>query len=116
MFKWFRKRNQKINQEIETRHMLFGSIRAHYKGEVDSTDYRDPEKPEDFKGGLITPDDEGKLIFKIDNKIIEQYEGDFSHGAYNGWGKLLRNGQKIEGWFEHGQYLGKTKSPPNIFY
>ena len=115
MLKWLIKRNQKINEEIERKHTLFGSIRAYYEGEVDSADYWDPENPDDFKGGLITPDGEGKLTFKIDNKIIEQYEGNFDHGSYNGFGKLLRNGKKIKGWFDNGKYLGEEEPPSDLF-
>ena len=114
MFKWLRKRNLKINKEIERKNTLFGSVRAYYEGEVDSADYWDPENPEDFKGGIILPDGEGKLTFKIDDKIIEQYEGDFNHGAYCGWGKLFRNGKIIKGWFDNGNYLGKEEPPSDL--
>ena len=115
MLKWLIKRNQKINEEIDRKNNLFASIRAYYEGEVDSADYWDPENPDDFKGGLITPDGEGKLTFKIDNKIIEQYEGNFDHGSYNGFGKLLRNGKKIKGWFDNGEYLGEEEPPSDLF-
>ena len=61
MFGLFKKRNQ----EIERKHALYDSVRAYYEGEVDSADYWDPENPEDFKGGIITPDGEGKITFKL---------------------------------------------------
>ena len=60
MFGLFKKRDQ----EIERKHALYNSVRAYYEGEVDSADYWDPENPEDFKGGIVTPDGEGKITFK----------------------------------------------------
>ena len=106
MFGLFKKRNQ----EIERKHALYDSVRAYYEGEVDSADYWDPENPEDFKGGIITPDGEGKITFKIKDEIKEQYQGSFQHGAYDGWGKLIRDGKKYEGWFSNGRYIGKTQN------
>ena len=109
MFGLFKKRNQ----EIERKNALYNSVRAYYEGEVDSADYWDPENPEDFKGGIITPDGEGKITFKIKDEIKEQYQGSFQHGAYDGWGKLIRNGKKYQGWFSNGKYIGKTQNTPD---
>ena len=109
MFGFFKKRDQ----ELERKHSLYNSVSAFYEGEVDSADYWDPDNPEDFKGGIIIPDGEGKITFKMKDEIKEQYQGSFQHGAYDGWGKLIRNGKKYQGWFSNGKYIGKTQNTPD---
>ena len=101
MFGWFKKETD----ELDRKNDLYSSVDAHYEGTVDSADYWDPENPEKFKGGAIVPNGEGKLTFKIDGEVKEVYEGSLSYGAYDGPGKLWRNGKKFEGWFHEGKYI-----------
>jgi hypothetical protein len=84
----------------------FHEVEAHYEGEVDAADYWDPDSPEDFKGGAIIPNGTGKLTFKVNGEVRESYEGELSYGAYNGEGKLIRNGEVFEGEFEEGKFIG----------
>jgi len=85
----------------------FDDVAAHYEGELDAADYWDPDSPEDYKGGHIIPNGTGKLTFSVNGEIRETYEGELSHGAYDGEGKLVRNGEVFEGEFEGGKFLGK---------
>ena len=103
MFGWFK--NRKLaTEDPDTR---FHEVGAYYEGEVDPADYWDPDRPEDYKGGYIIPDGTGKLTFTVNGEAKETYEGELSYGAYNGQGKLTRNGEVFEGEFEEGKFLGK---------
>ena len=43
----------------------------------------------------------------------DSYEGEFSKGTYNGYGKYThRNGMFQEGYFDHNNYIGKKN--PNL--
>ena len=103
MFGWFKSKNL-TTEDPDAR---FHEVGAYYEGEVDPADYWDPDRPEDYKGGYIIPDGTGKLIFTVNGEVRETYEGELSYGAYNGQGKLTRNGKVFEGEFEEGKFLGK---------
>ena len=103
MFGWFK--NKKLAKEDPF--ARFHEVEGYYEGEVDPADYWDPDSPEDYKGGLIVPNGTGKLTFKVNGEVRETYEGELSYGAYNGEGKLTRNGEVFEGEFEEGKFLGK---------
>ena len=101
MFGWFK--NRKLEKEDPDDRLVM----AYYEGELDHLGYWDPDKPEDYKGGQLIPDGYGKLTFEVDGEIRETYEGQHSYGAYDGKGKLTRNGEVFEGEFEMGKFLGK---------
>jgi len=103
MFGWFKSRKL----ETEDPQARFYDVAAHYEGEVDAADYWDPDSPEDYTGGNIIPNGTGKLTFSVNGEIRETYVGELSHGAYDGEGKLVRNGEVFEGEFERGKFLGK---------
>ena len=104
MFGWFKKKA--AGEDPDAR---FNEVAAYYEGDVDPVDYWDPENPEDYNGGHIIPDGFGKLTFSVNGEIRETYEGQLTHGAYDGEGKLWRNGKTFEGYFEGGKYVGKSE-------
>ena len=54
---------------------------------------------------MFTPDGFGKITYKDEGKIIEQYEGEFEAGQYNGKGRLFFKGKIFEGIFKANKFV-----------
>ena len=72
-------------------------ITTFYEGEVMSQgDYEvytlnrnDPSSKQEYPHHMLVSNGLGKIIYKDGDQIIEEYEGEFHVGQYNGQGKLV---------------------------
>ncbi len=80
-------------------------VKAYYVGEVDTADYWDPENIDDSCIAILLPHGFGKLTYKVNGEVLENYEGEFFMGEYSGKGKLVRRGKEYVGKFEKHQFI-----------
>jgi len=88
-------------------------ITLEYKGDVMSCgDYEaytlnrdDPSSKQEYPHHMFVPNGFGKIIYKDEEKIIEQYEGEFKVGQYEGKGKLFFKGKISEGLFKANKFF-----------
>ena len=79
-------------------------VRTFYEGEVICGDFNlnDPSK---YSFHNLFPHGQGKLIYSIDGKAVEQYEGNFDTGQYHGYGtRIDADGQVFIGHFDRGEF------------
>ena len=87
-------------------------IKSYYEGGVMSPEYeartinRDEINEQDYPHHVLYPHGKGKLTYKIGNKVIEEYEGEFEVGQYHGKGRMIREGVVYEGQFEENKFVG----------
>ena len=58
---------------------------------------------------MLVPHDKGKIVYKINDAVIEQYEGEFEVGQYQGKGKgtlIDKHGEVYEGQFKENLFIG----------
>ena len=56
---------------------------------------------------MLFPHGKGKLVYKLDDAVMEQYEGEFEVGQYQGKGTLIdRNGEVHDGEFKANLFVG----------
>jgi len=104
---FFKKNNKKIDDYDPDK------ISLEYKGDVLSCgDYEastlnrdNPFSNQEYPYHMFIPNGFGKIIYKDENKIIEQYEGEFKAGQYNGKGKLIFKGKVFEGLFKENKFI-----------
>ena len=96
--------NKKKNIKAQYEHGITG----YYEGEIMlQTDYEDtnwdredPSLKKDYNWHVMLPDGFGKITYKDGDKIIEEYEGEFDCGQYEGEGRLTLKGKVYKGMFE----------------
>ena len=88
-------------------------VTVHYEGEVMSPDYeaetlnRDDINDQSYPYHALFPHGKGKLVYKLDDAVMEQYEGEFEAGQYQGKGTLIdRHGEVHEGEFKANLFIG----------
>jgi hypothetical protein len=88
------------------------AVASRYEGEVASADYtaeslnrKEMNKPEN-PFHLMVPHGKGHLTYLYDGDIIEEYEGEFNYGQYQGQGRLVWRNEVFEGQFEEGVFVG----------
>jgi hypothetical protein len=88
------------------------AVVSRYEGEVASADYtaeslnrREMNKPEN-PFHLMVPNGKGQLTYLYHDEVIEEYEGEFDYGQYQGQGRLVWRGEIFEGRFEEGVFVG----------
>jgi hypothetical protein len=79
-------------------------VRTFYEGEVICGDYN-LNDPSIYPYHNLFPDGHGKLVYSIDGKVVEQYEGFFDAGQYHGPGtRIDADGEVFSGLFERGEF------------
>ena len=88
------------------------NVTVYYEGEVMSPDYiadtlNNPESDvQGYPYHMLVPHGLGKITYKSHDDILEQYEGDFEVGQYQGKGTLIdRHGEVHEGDFEENVFV-----------
>ena len=88
------------------------AVVSRYEGEVASADYtaeslnrKEMNKPEN-PFHLMVPNGKGHLTYLYHDEVIEEYEGEFDYGQYQGQGRLVWRGEIFEGRFEEGVFVG----------
>ena len=128
MFNFFKKRNNETGENIEAEEDPFfpkgydeDRVMVFYKGEVLSPEYtartlvlnegsdiRKDFNDQGYPYHNLFPDGKGKIVYKFEDQILEEYEGDFQAGQYHGMGRLVdRNGEIFEGKFFENKFSGK---------
>ena len=86
---------------------------VHYEGEVMSPEYaaetlnRSDVNKQNYPHHMLWPHGKGKLVYKLNDTIMEQYEGEFEVGQYQGKGTLIdRHGEIHEGEFKENLFVG----------
>ena len=87
-------------------------VTVHYEGEVMSPEYaaetlnRNDINDQSYPHHMLFPHGKGKLVYQLDNNVMEQYEGEFEVGQYQGKGKLIdRHGEVYEGEFKANLFI-----------
>ena len=104
----------KTNENKENDNYDPDKVTLEFKGDVMSCgDYEaynlnreDPSLNQEYPHHMFIPDGFGKITYKDETKIIEQYEGKFKVGQYEGKGKLFFKGQIFEGTFKANKFIG----------
>ena len=128
MFNFFKKRNNETTENIEAQEDPFfpkgydeDRVMVVYEGEVLSPEYtartlvlneggdiRKDFNDQGYPYHNLFPDGKGKIVYKFEDQILEEYEGDFQAGQYHGMGRLVdRNGEIFEGKFFENKFSGK---------
>jgi hypothetical protein len=88
------------------------AVVSRYEGEVASADYtaeslnrKEMNKTEN-PFHLMVPNGKGHLTYLYHDEVIEEYEGEFDYGQYQGQGRLVWRGEVFEGRFEEGVFVG----------
>ena len=111
MFGWLKKgsvaNNAVADEEDVTTHYEGGVISADYAAEtLDRSDINEQSYPYH----LLVPHGQGKIVYKSGDNVVEQYEGGFEAGQYQGRGTLIdRHGIVYEGEFNENLFLNKSE-------
>jgi len=88
-------------------------VTVHYEGGLVSPEYaaetlnRDKINDQSYPHHMLFPHGKGKLVYKLDDAVMEQYEGEFEFGQYQGKGTLIdRHGEVHEGEFKANLFVG----------
>ena len=88
------------------------AVVSRYEGGMVSADYmaeslnrREMNKPEN-PFHLMVPHGKGHLTYLYNGEVIEEYEGEFDYGQYQGEGRLVWRSEVFEGRFEGGVFVG----------
>ena len=88
-------------------------VDVHYEGGVMSPDYeaetlnRDDINDQSYPYHALFPHGKGKLVYKLHDVVMEQYEGEFEAGQYQGKGTLIdKHGEVHEGEFKANLFVG----------
>jgi len=92
-------------------------ITTFYEGEVMSQgDYEaytlnrnDPSSKQEYPHHMLVPNGLGKITYKDGDQIIEEYEGEFHVGQYNGQGKLVFKNKVYKGLFLINQFVEEAE-------
>ena len=87
-------------------------VTVHYEGEVMSPEYaaetlnRNDINDQSYPHHMLFPHGKGKLVYQLDDEVLEKYEGEFEVGQYQGKGKLIdRHGEVYEGEFKANLFI-----------
>ena len=87
-------------------------VTAHYEGGVMSADYaaetlnRSDINTQSYPYHMLVPHGQGKLVYKLHDAVMEQYEGEFEVGQYQGKGTLIdSHGEVHEGEFKENLFV-----------
>ena len=99
------------NDNVQDENFDPDDIKTHYEGGVMSAEYdartlnrKIPDR-QDFPYHDLYPHGFGKITYKNGDYIIEEYEGEFEVGQYQGKGKLTLNGEVFEGTFKENRFV-----------
>ena len=88
-------------------------VTVHYEGGVMSPEYadetlnRDDINDQNYPHHMLFPHGKGKLVYRLEDAVMEQYEGEFEVGQYQGKGTLIdRNGEVHDGEFKANLFVG----------
>ena len=88
-------------------------VTVHYEGGVMSADYaaetlnRSDLNTQSYPYHMLVPHEEGRLVYKLNDAVMERYEGEFEVGQYQGKGTLIdRYGEVHEGEFKENLFVG----------
>ena len=129
MFNFFKKNNRKEvvgDQDLEDTYLPKGyddeKVKVFYEGEVLSPEYtattlvfneggdiRQNFNDQGYPYHNLFPDGKGRIMYKFEDEILEEYEGEFQSGQYHGKGKLIdRHGEILEGNFVANKFIGNA--------
>ena len=100
MFGIFKKASAKQSLEEENERVIL----HHYEGSVISAEYN-VDDPDEYPFHALYPQGQGKIVYTINGKIVETYEGEFDSAQYSGKGKLIKNGEVFEGIFKENKFV-----------
>ena len=90
-------------------------VTVHYEGGLVSPEYaaetlnRDEINDQSYPHHMLFLHGKGKLVYKLDDAVMEQYEGEFEFGQYQGKGTLIdRHGEVHEGNFKENLFIEDT--------
>jgi hypothetical protein len=100
MFGWLKKDPEKKRPAEEFERI----VTQHYEGSVVSSDYN-VNDPAEYPFHNLFPHGVGKIVYSYGGAVVESYEGEFEGGQYSGQGKLFKNGEVFEGFFEENEFI-----------
>ena len=104
MFGIFGTKKKQFAQTKTEDNVDMNDVKVWYEGEVISGDYN-LNNPKEYPFHNLFPHGTGKIVYSLNEIVIEQYEGEFQSGQYHGHGVLIdRHGELHEGSFNSGQY------------
>ena len=107
MFGLFRRKKKlKIPSNVSEFHINMDRVKVWYEGDVICGDY-DLNDLESYPYHNLFPHGKGHLIYRLQDRTIEEYKGDFEQGQYHGKGILAnRHGEVFRGQFWENSYVG----------
>ena len=108
MFGLFRKKRKNLEIPSQVNEFLINMdrVKVWYEGDVLCGDY-DLNDSESYPYHNLFPHGKGHLIYRMQDRPIEEYKGDFAQGQYHGNGLLVnRNGEVFRGQFWENSYVG----------
>ena len=101
MFRIFKNKEQKKQRPQEEYQHI---VTQHYEGSVISSDYN-VNDPDEYPFHSLFPHGTGRIVYTSYGEVVEEYEGEFKGGQYDGKGKLTKNGDLFEGKFKENKFI-----------
>ena len=99
MFRFFKKSKPKEFIHAKESPLDMSKVKTWYHGEVICGDY-DINDPQGYPYHNLYPHGKGHIVYSLNDKVIEEYKGEFRSGQYHGSGELIdRYGEVFEGKF-----------------
>ena len=121
MFNFFKNKKRELrNVDDDGNFYDADNIVVYYEGALVSPEYaaetlvfqnngktlREDFNTQPYPYHMLLPHGKGKMTYKDDDDIVEQYEGEFKHGQYHGKGTLVdRHGEVLEGEFKENKFI-----------
>ena len=106
MFRFFKKSKPKEFIHAKESPLDMSKVKTWYHGEVICGDY-DINDPQGYPYHNLYPHGKGHNVYSLNDKVIEEYKGDFEQGQYHGKGILAnRHGEVFRGQFWENSYVG----------
>ena len=107
MFGFLNKKKNEIKDQYT--HTITGYYEGEFILQIEyeetNWDREDPSLKKDYNWHVMLPDGFGKITYKDGDKIIEEYEGEFNCGQYEGEGRLTLKGKIYKGMFENNRLV-----------